>query len=616
MKHGGSLAGAAVAVAFQVAEVAVQDGSVWSVAASLAALSLVGAGMAGAAMEGVEYRVRVNGIAVAAFTLLSLYAAAELGAVRCLVIVACLIRPLSLRALHRDKIYVLVLASTIFIDVLSVKWTSGRMMGYAALCAACALSGWQASPLELLVSGAACSLLLLFVSRMNPIMYLLGGTCGAGFLALKQRSPWMWPTSVLTSCAAAWLFSQTHLGLLEIPVTALITLELAKMRDDRDGREWVPNTRFGILNTILMERDSRRIFGFLLLNFGFMIVQSMYGIWTNSLGLLSDSIHMFFDCLALAVGLVAAVMAKWPRSDAFPNGLGKMEALSGFANGVFLVLISVSIVFEAVTRLLRPPEIMNTDQLLLVSTMGLVVNLVGIISFDHGHQHGHSHGPTHHNHKLDHNHSNDTHNHRHISPHSHAEANGSSNISYMNGHDLTHNHDHNSNHNHIDEERKHAVMGMNEHHDANMHGIFLHIMADLLGSIGVIVSTLLIQKFGWTGFDPLASLLTAAMIFVSSLPLIKISAQSLLLTIPDENEAMLRQALECIGAIRGVVGYSVPRFWIDKDGCKGVVHVQTAPNHDLAQIHERVQSDLSHVPGFAAPILIQVERAGTCWCGK
>ena len=73
------------------------------------------------------------------------------------------------------------------------------------------------------------------------------------------------------------------------------------------------------------------------LNFSFMVVQAFYGYLTDSLGLLSDSIHMFFDCLALAVGLFAAVASKWPPSERFPYGFGKIESLSGFGNGVFLM---------------------------------------------------------------------------------------------------------------------------------------------------------------------------------------------------------------------------------------------------------------------------------------
>ena len=68
-----------------------------------------------------------------------------------------------------------------------------------------------------------------------------------------------------------------------------------------------------------------------------MMIQAVYGFLTDSLGLLSDSIHMFFDCLALALGLFAAVSSKWPASERFPYGLGKIESLSGFGNGVFLM---------------------------------------------------------------------------------------------------------------------------------------------------------------------------------------------------------------------------------------------------------------------------------------
>ena len=113
--------------------------------------------------------------------------------------------------------------------------------------------------------------------------------------------------------------------------------------------------KWPLLHSILAEKDSRRIFYFMMytlhpsilgkrplidpssLNFAFMLVQTFYGMATGSLGLLSDSIHMFFDCLALVVGLCAAVMSKWPPSTRFPYGFGKMDTLAGFANGIFLM---------------------------------------------------------------------------------------------------------------------------------------------------------------------------------------------------------------------------------------------------------------------------------------
>jgi len=129
------------------------------------------------------------------------------------------------------------------------------------------------------------------------------------------------------------------------------------------------------------------------LNFAFMIVQTAYGFTTGSLGLLSDSVHMLLDCMALGVGLCASVMSKWPPSVKFPYGLGKMDTLAGFANGIFLMyefidtnedicsqffrLISVEIVVEAAGRLAEPTEMRRMNELLVVSAAGLGVNLVG-----------------------------------------------------------------------------------------------------------------------------------------------------------------------------------------------------------------------------------------------
>lgn len=79
-----------------------------------------------------------------------------------------------------------------------------------------------------------------------------------------------------------------------------------------------------------------------------------------------------------------------PSADTLTHRYSRVETLSGFANGLFLCLISIFIVFEAIQRLIDPPE-MNTSQLLVVSSVGLAVNLVGMFATGH-HHHGHSHG--------------------------------------------------------------------------------------------------------------------------------------------------------------------------------------------------------------------------------
>ncbi|WP_077325112.1 cation diffusion facilitator family transporter [Virgibacillus siamensis] len=49
----------------------------------------------------------------------------------------------------------------------------------------------------------------------------------------------------------------------------------------------------------------------------------------------------------------------------------------------------------------------------------------------------------------------------------------------------------------------------------NLRAAFLHVLGDLLGSVGAIVAALLIMFFGWGWADPLASVIVAALVFVS-----------------------------------------------------------------------------------------------------
>ena len=135
-----------------------------------------------------------------------------------------------------------------------------------------------------------------------------------------------------------------------------------------------------------------------------------------------------------------------------------------------------------------------------------------------GSLHKHNHSPPDHHHS--HNHSHD---HSHQQPHKHSHA---------------HSHDHSHSHAHGNE---------------NLHGIFLHIAADAGGSLAVIISTALNiwrPSYLW---DPLATILIAILIFAAAVPLVTSSGQKLLLVIPNELEYHIKDMLQDLGDLRGVV---------------------------------------------------------------
>ncbi len=182
------------------------------------------------------------------------------------------------------------------------------------------------------------------------------------------------------------------------------------------------------IRLILADKNSRNLLAFLGLNLSFAFVELFYGVWSNSLGLISDSFHMFFDCTGLLAGLVASVITKWRADERFSYGYVRAEVLAGFINGLFLLFISFFIFSEAVERLVEPPEVKH-ERLLVVSILGFLVNMVGIFVFGHGHgdgDHGHSHGGGgggHGHSHDDHGHSHDNHGHSHDN-HGHGHSHG------------------------------------------------------------------------------------------------------------------------------------------------------------------------------------------------
>ena len=59
----------------------------------------------------------------------------------------------------------------------------------------------------------------------------------------------------------------------------------------------------------------------------------------------------------------------------------------------------------------------------------------------------------------------------------------------------------------------------------NMRGAFLHVISDMLGSVGAVIAALLIMFFGWGWADPLASVIVAILVLNSGYRVVKKSLQ-------------------------------------------------------------------------------------------
>lgn len=365
---------------------------------------------------------------------------------------------------------------------------------------------------------------------------------------------------------------------------------------------------------------------------------------------------MLFDCSALLLGLGASLVAKWRPNEKFTYGFGRAETLAGLANGLFLLFIAMFIMKEAVERTFEPPEV-HHERLFVISVLGFIVNLIGIFVFQHGgqgHHHNHIFGGSCSSHSHEHSHDRQQHHNHHHADELHGlysaptissepsltqpaeglvalDMNGySSSHSPSAIHSHSHNHkhnDHNSNshthHHHDHDYHQHyhhhshqngsldsatlihedfsPSMPSNRPFKSNgrgqiMQSVFLHIVADTLGSVGVMISAVLMSQFGWMIADPLCSLFIAILISISVYPLLRDAVYILMQRIPVDIEDKLADCLHRIGGLPGVQAVHDAHFWtLSSDLYIGCLKVDVAKDADRVYVQNSTKRMLSDI---------------------
>ncbi|MEP1033431.1 cation diffusion facilitator family transporter [Ekhidna sp.] len=109
------------------------------------------------------------------------------------------------------------------------------------------------------------------------------------------------------------------------------------------------------------------------LNLGFAIIEFIGGLWTNSVAILSDSLHDLGDSLTLGVSWYFAKVAKKDRNQSFSYGYKRFSVLGALINSIVLVTGSVFIIIEAIPRLFSPVN-PNTEGMIYLAIGGIIVN--------------------------------------------------------------------------------------------------------------------------------------------------------------------------------------------------------------------------------------------------
>ncbi len=218
----------------------------------------------------------------------------------------------------------------------------------------------------------------------------------------------------------------------------------------------------------------------------FMVVECIGGLITGSLALMADAGHMLTDVAALSLSLFAIWFSTRPATEKKSFGFHRTEILAALVNGVAIIVIAVMIFIEAIHRIGEPPEI-RTGPMLVVASIGLVVNLIAA-----------------------------------------------------------------------------WLLHRESSHSLNLKGAFLHVIGDLLGSVGAIAAAVIMMTTGFYLADPLVSFFVALLIVFSAMKLIRQSVDILLEGVPPHLD--VEEIRTALMEIKGVTAVHDLHVWTITSG--------------------------------------------------
>lgn len=127
----------------------------------------------------------------------------------------------------------------------------------------------------------------------------------------------------------------------------------------------------------------------------------------------------------------------------------------------------------------------------------------------------------------------------------------------------------------------------------NIRGAALHVMGDLLGSVGAVAAALVIRFTGWLPADPILSVLVSALILRGAWRLLAKTLHILLEGAPDNAapEAIARHLRQ---AVPGVAAVSHVHVWLISSGrALATLHVRPAPGADARAVVAAVERELA-----------------------
>ena len=132
-----------------------------------------------------------------------------------------------------------------------------------------------------------------------------------------------------------------------------------------------------------MKTDRNILIAFLL-NLFFSIFEFIGGVFTNSISIVSDSVHDFADSVSIGISYILEKVSKKKPDKKYTYGYLRYSVLGAIITTIILLVGSILVIYNAIKRILNPEPI-NYSGMIVFALIGVIVNFIAVKVTKHGH---------------------------------------------------------------------------------------------------------------------------------------------------------------------------------------------------------------------------------------
>ncbi|VDK51110.1 unnamed protein product [Anisakis simplex] len=204
-------------------------------------------------------------------------------------------------------------------------------------------------------------------------------------------------------------------------------------------------------------RAERTLIAVSVLSAVFIVAEFTGGVIAHSLAIMTDAGHMLSDLLSFIISILAIRVARSPANRRLSFGFHRAEVLGATVSIIIIWILTTILIMLAIQRIVNNDLNVDANTMIFTASAGVLFNVIMGMVLKCS-RHSHSHG-------IGHSHSSST--------------------------------------------------------NVNVRAAFIHVIGDLVQSVGVLVAAFIIKITGWQLADPICTFLFSIIVLITSVTVIR-----------------------------------------------------------------------------------------------